>query len=112
MLSELSDLQESSEEVYGAVEVSFTIDTRSEDGDELIHREYTFSHADEWNKWSFQEFEERRTENVDDITSRNWRRVRHVLWSDSEAVDVDVPPEVSSKLEELLDLEELVIQSP
>lgn len=112
MLSELTELQESDERVWSAPTVSFTIQTRSEEGDELIEREYTFSHAKEWDKWTFMEFEEKRTVDTTMITDRNWRRTRHILWQEPEAPTVDVPPEVEDELQELLGLEEMTIQKP
>jgi hypothetical protein len=112
MLSELTELQESEEDVWGKPTVSFTIETRTEDGTELVQREYTFSHAPEWEKWTFQEFEEKRTEDTSLITERNWRRSRHIIWSEPEAPTVDVPPEVEKELQELLGLEEMTIQKP
>lgn len=109
MLTELSELQDSDEELWSASKVSFTIETRSENDEEIIHREYTFSHAKEWDKWTFQEFEENRAENTK-TDERNWRREKKLLWNDAGAPDVTVPPEVSSELEKLLDLDKLVIQ--
>lgn len=110
MLSELSGLQESSEDVWGCAEVSFTINTREEDEDEIIEREYTFSHAPEWDKWTFVEFEERRANDAKYLTNRTWRRTKHVMWDDAESPTVSVPPEVQEKLEEMLGLEQMVIQ--
>ena len=112
MLSELGELQESEENVWGQPTVSFSIQTRSEEGTELIEREYTFSRAPEWDKWTFMEFEEKRTEDTGMITDRNWRRSRHIMWNDTEAPTVDVPPEVEKELQELHGLEEMTIQKP
>lgn len=112
MLSELTELQESEEDVWGQPTVSFTIDTRTADGEELIQREYTFSRAPEWDKWAFMEFEEKRTEDTDYITDRTWRRSRHIMWNEYEAPTVDVPPEVEKELQELLGLEEMRMQKP
>lgn len=111
MLRDLGELQESNEELWGCAEVSFTIDTRIEDG-EIIEREYTFSHAPEWDKWVFTEFEEKRAENTSRVTDRTWRRTRHVISHDLEALTIDVPPEVEQELEELLGLEDMTIQVP
>lgn len=111
MLSELSDLQESNESVWSANSVSFSVETRSEENDEIVEREYTFAHAKEWDKWTFHEFEEKRTPNTESICDRNWRRTRHIYWDDQEARSVDVPPEVTKEIEEMLDLEKLIIQT-
>ena len=111
-LSDLSDLQESDEDTWGEPYLSFEIETRSEDGNELIQRSYTFAYAKEWDKWTFSEFEEKRTENTRRITARNWRRTEHILWQDTEAPTVSVPPEVTRKLEEMLDMDSVVLQAP
>lgn len=111
-LRELTDLQSSNEDVWGTPDLSFEIETRSDDGEELIHRRYVFNYAKEWDKWTFSEFEEKRTKNTDRVTARNWRRTRHVYWSDGESTSVDVPPEVTSKLEELLGVDSFVLQHP
>jgi hypothetical protein len=60
----------------------------------------------------FHEFEERRTPNTTHITSRNWRRTRHVIYTDGDVPEVNVPPEVTEQLEEMLGLEEMTIQAP
>lgn len=112
MLSELNDLQESTEDIWNTSRVSFTIDTREEESGELIQREYTFSHAPRWDSWNFFEFEEKRTEDTDLISERSWRRTRHVMWHETEAPTVDVPPEVEKQLQKLLGLEEITIQKP
>lgn len=112
MLTKLSDLQESDETVWGTSSVSFSIETRLEDGSQIVQREYTFGHAEEWDKWAFQEFTEKKTEDTTSITEREWRQTRHIMWSDTEAPTIDVPPEVTEELTELLDLDEMVIISP
>lgn len=110
MLSELGELQESDEDMWGCAEVSFTIETREETSGELVTREYTFAHAPEWDKWTFVEFEEERTDDTKAISNRQWRRSRHVMWNESESPQISVPPEVEQQLEDLLDLEEMTIQ--
>jgi hypothetical protein len=113
MLTELDGLQKSDESVYGSMEVSFTIQTRSESGDEVIERSYTFGHADEWDKWTFREFEEKRANDNGSITERNWRRTRHILWNDiQESRSIDVPPEVGEKLKEAIGADSVTVQIP
>lgn len=112
MLTELSDLQESDESVWGCAEVSFRVQTRCRESDELVERIYTFSHAPEWDEWSFTEFEERRTEYGRNVSKRNWRKSRSVKWHDQEAPTIDVPPEVTEQVEELLDIDEMTLQMP
>lgn len=112
-LSELSDVQtESKEFLWGGTEVSFSIETRMEEQNEIVQREYTFAHSDVEDVWTFQEFEEKRTKDTTRMSDRNWRRSRHILWSESEAPTIDVPPEVSDKLEEIIGLDNLVLQTP
>lgn len=110
MLSELSELQSSDEKTWGCPEISFTIDTRSDDDGEIVERKYTFSYAKEWDQWSFIEFDERRADADARVTAQNWRRTRHVFWDDTESADVSVPPEVTAKLEEVLGLDSMVLQ--
>lgn len=100
MLNELTGLQSSDEDVYSDPKVSFEIETK-ESGGEDIRRRYVFSQAPEWDKWMFHEFEEK----------RDGRRSRHVFWDDAKASSIEIPPEVTKKLEELLDLEKVVLQT-
>lgn len=112
MLSELSELQESGEDV-SAIEMSFDVETRTEDGDELVHKTYTFAYAREWDKWTFTEYREKRCENTDRIGDRNWRDGRHLVWGDvSETHTIDVPPEVSKALAEATGSNAVTIQVP
>lgn len=112
MLNELDGLQESNENVW-TVSMTFDIETRSEDGGELIHREYSFSYAKEWDKWTFQEFRERRTPDNGTISDRNWQQSRHIMWNDvGETPTVEVPPEVAEKLKEATGAESIVMQLP
>jgi hypothetical protein len=113
MLSELSELQSDSvdpqdEEVWGMAEVSFTITTRSEDGREDVERHYTFSHAPEWDKWMLAAFTEKRRE----TGSRVWRTSRDLEWHEPDAAKVSIPDGVQEQLQELLDIDELTIQTP
>jgi len=112
MLTELSGIQQSDESVWGTAKVSFTIETRSEEDNELIQRKYTFSHASEWDKWVFHKFEERRTKDTVRMTARNWRRTKSLTWDESEAPTIEVPPEVTEEVEEMLGLDSMVLQSP
>jgi len=112
MLSELEDLQQSDENVWG-ISMSFDVETRSEDDNEIVHKVYTFSYAKEWDKWTFQEYREKRTPDTAKMSDRNWRKSRHILWSDvNETPTIDVPPEVSRKLAEATGSESVTIQVP
>jgi hypothetical protein len=112
MLSDLADLQESDETV-SRISMSFDIETRCEESGELVEKVYTFSHAKEWDKWTFQEYEEKRTPDTTRMADRNWRKSRHILWSDvNETQTIDVPPEVSRKLAEATGSESVTIQVP
>lgn len=112
MLSELGNLQESDESVY-TTGLTIDIETRSEDSDELIHSEYSFAFAQEWNKWTFVEYTEKRTPDTEDIGDRNWRDARHIFWQDvSETRQIDVPPEVATALAEATGADSVTIQVP
>jgi len=112
MLNELDDLQESDENVW-TISMSFEVETRSQDGDELVHRSYTFAYAKEWDKWTFSEFHERRTPDTGLVTDRNWEQSRHIMWHDvNETPTIEVPPEVADKLQEATGAESIVLQIP
>jgi hypothetical protein len=112
MLSELTDLQDSEEYVWGTPSMSFTIRTREDGSDAVIQREYTFSYAEEWEKWTFTEFEEKRGEKTQINGGRHWRRTEHKTSSEEPIPDIDVPPEVGRKLNEAIGSEEVTIQMP
>lgn len=112
MLSELAELAESDEQLFGKPELSFSFRTRTEDSDELVERDYTFIHNPEWGEWTFCEYEERRCEASAAIVERNWRREKYLRWDEPEALDLRVPPEVTEKLSELLEGEEIELSMP
>jgi len=112
MLNELSGLQSSGESVMH-ITMSFEIETRSEESGELVEKEYKFSYAKEWDKWTFQEYTELRTPDTTRISDRNWTRSRHILWHDvNETPTIDVPPEVADALAEATGANSVTIQVP
>mgnify|MGYP000002190815 CR=1 FL=1 len=112
MLSELGGMQESNENVW-SISMSFDIETRSGDGDEIVHRTYTFGYAREWEKWTFHEFKEKRTKDTTRMSDRNWRQSRHIMWHEvNETPTVEVPPEVADELQQATGAESIVIQVP
>lgn len=112
MLTELEDLQESEENLW-RTSMAFEIETRSEDGNEIVHKEYKFSYAREWDKWTFQEYFERRTPDTASMGDRDWRKSRHIFWQDvNETPTIDVPPEVSKALAKATGSESVTIQVP
>lgn len=110
MLTDLEELQ-SSEERVNCTSLSLTVETRCDERDELVEKEYSFSYAPEWDKWTFTEYVEKRTPDVN-IGERNWRRAQHILWDDAETPTIDVPPEVSQQLAEATGAESVTIQVP
>lgn len=112
MLNELEDLQESDESVW-TTSMTFDIETRSEDGNEIVHKTYTFSYTKEWDKWTFSEYEEKRTPDTTRMEDRNWRQARHIFWHEvNETPTIDVPPEVSKALADATGSESVTIQVP
>lgn len=112
MLTELEGLQSSDESVT-ATTLSLEFETRSNEDDEIVHKEYRFSYADEWDKWMFHEYTEKRTPDTAKIEKRNWRQTRHIIWTETREVpEIDVPPEVSQKLAEATGAESVTIQVP
>lgn len=113
MLNELHDRQQESDESVWGTSISVSVETRTQDGSELVHKTYTFSYAKEWDKWTFQEYEEKRTPASDRVTNRNWRQSRHIMWSDvNDTPTIDVPPEVAEKVAEATGADEVVLQVP
>lgn len=111
MLRDLDD-PDSDEGIWSASKVSFTITTRASENDELIEREYTFARAKGWDVWTFHEFEERRTDDTVAVSDRVWRRSSHIEWNSSEPRGIEIPPEVITEFEELLEVDEVTIQVP
>lgn len=112
MLDELTDLQESDETLW-TTNLSIDIETRSEDENELVHKEYSFSYAKEWDKWTFSEYVEKRTPDTASISGRNWRQSRHIFWQEvNKTPTIDVPPEVSKALAKATGSESVTIQVP
>lgn len=110
MLSQLSELQKS-DETYWMTSMSFSVETRTEDGDELVHKTYTFSWGEEFDEWHFTEYEEKRCSVESKANCRNWKKSRHVWWNEvTKSIDVDIPQKVSDKLAERLGCEEVTIQ--
>lgn len=112
MLNELHDRQESGETVW-AVSMSFDVESRTTEDGDIVHKTFTFSYADEWDKWVFQEYEERRAPEAQDVADRQWIEARHVTWNDpNETPTIDVPPEVADKLAEATGADSVTIQTP
>jgi hypothetical protein len=73
-----------------------------------VRRIYTFDYASNWNKWVFVEFEEKRAP-----LGGEWRQSRHIMWYDQDEVPtVDIPSEVTEKLAEVTDADDVVLQRP
>jgi hypothetical protein len=97
-LTETTDLQQSSEELWDGPYLSFSFVTRDRENNDLIEREYEFAHAKEWDEWVLSSYQERRCDETERIDLRNWRTVEDHDWDDPGASDVDVPEEVLDKL--------------
>lgn len=109
MLEHLNDLQSSDEETT-FTDLSFTIETRSDDGSEKVRKQYTFDHIPETGEWLFKEYEEYRSGTKFGYSDGDWRRVRHSMWSDGDSCDIAVPPCVNEELQERLSADEVVIR--
>lgn len=93
--------------------MNFEIETRDDERNELVEKVYTFSYAKQWDRWTFQEFVERRTSDTKMMKDRNWRKTRELFWHDvHETPDVEVPPEVTDRLAMATGSESVVIQTP
>jgi hypothetical protein len=112
MLTDLQQLQSSDEDVQ-AIDLGITVESFTRDSDELVEKSYTFSYADEWDKWVFTEFREKRTPTGGKVSDRNWRKSQHIVWNDvEEARHIEVPPEVSEKLADATGADSITIQTP
>jgi hypothetical protein len=111
MLTELEDLQQSEENLWG-VSLSIDMETRSTDGNELVQKEYSFSYAEEFDKWMFTEYVEKRTPDTSSISDRNWRKAQHIYWDEAESSTIDVPPEISKALAKATGSDSVTIQVP
>jgi len=101
MLNELHGEQQDSDESVWSTDISVSVETRSELSGEIVHKEYIFSYSKEWDKWTFTEYTEKRTNADSRVSKRSWRQSRHIMWYDiDESPTIDVPVEVSEKLAE------------
>jgi len=113
MLGELTELQKPSDESIQRIDMKFDVRTRDDEENELIERVYTFCYDDGCDKWTFQEYVERRSPETDLMTHRDWRRVKQCLWHDvAETPDIDVPPQVATRLAKATGSDSVVIQVP
>lgn len=113
MLGELAELQATGEEIINQVQMSIAIESRDTEGDELVESTYVFGYAKEWDKWTFQEYKEKRTPDTRLMSDRNWTETEHIFWQDSEATpQVSVPNRVADELAEATGADSVTIQVP
>lgn len=114
MLTDLDDLQESDESIT-SVDLTFDVETTSTDGSDVVRKTYTFSYAEEWDKWMFTAFTERRA-STDGRASdgyRNWQTARDISWNDVGATpEIDIPPEVTRRLKQATTADSVILQEP
>jgi len=111
-LTDTTNYQEDSGELFGEPKVSFTFTVRDEENTELVEKEFEFSHADHWDKWMLHHYVEKRCDNSSRISRRNWRTVADMHWKNAEIAEVDVtiPQFVIEKLDEMLEMDIMEIQ--
>lgn len=102
MLTELNESQSSDEQVW-VTNLSFDVETRDTEQGETVHKRYSYTYAKEFDEWHLYSFEEKRCDDSDNIGERDWRIERDVFWDSAEAVDIDVPSEVSDRLSVMLE---------
>lgn len=113
MLNDLNSMQSDEAESVQHTEMEFSVATRDSAAEELVERVYTFSYAPEWDKWTFQEYLERRSPDTSKIADRNWRQARHLFWHEADKTpSVDVPSAVAERLAEATGSESVTIQVP
>lgn len=111
-LTDTTEFQEDDGHLYGEPTVSFTFKVRDEEEGELVEKDFTFSHAKEWDKWTLMHYVEKRCDANSMISRRNWRTVEDVHWDKahlSEA-DIDIPQYVIDKLDEMMEMDIMRIQ--
>ena len=112
MLSELKEMQKSEESVR-SVELSFDIESRCSDGEELVQKVYTFSYASQFDTWTFQSYTEKRTKDTVNITDRDWSVSRDICWNDkSDHPSISVPTEISEALADAIGADVVNLQTP
>lgn len=114
MLTELSDIQESDEDIWGSPTISISMRTREYAGEHIIERTYTFGRSQLEDKWALQEFEERKS-TANKISSKgDWETVNRAMWHEQHKMpdNIDIPPEVQQELMEILDLDEITLEHP
>lgn len=113
MLNSLNEIQDESNESIQHIDMQFDVETREEESNEIVQRVYTFSYAEHWDTWTFQEYLERRSPDTSLVSNRNWRKSKELFWHDvNETPDIDVPTEVSEKLAMATGSDSVVIQTP
>lgn len=108
MLSDLTKEQESDESVW-QVRLTFDISTRHEEDGELIERHYNFGYSEAFDSWSLVEFEEHITPDTESMMERKWEKKRHLTWEDPEQATIDVPPEVTQKLDDAINADVMTL---
>lgn len=112
MLTELEDMQQSDESVR-SVEISFDIESRCTDGDELVQKTYTFSYASQFDTWTFQSYTEKRTKDTVNLTDRDWSVARDIYWNDkADHPSISVPTEITDALADATGADEVNLQTP
>lgn len=110
-LTDIDEHQESDESLFGDPELSLSFRTRSDDGDEIVEREYWFAHAKEWDKWTFSSYEERRCDADVRVNEREWRTVERRHWAEDGSPDVDIPQSVINRLDDMVSSEVIRLQT-
>lgn len=102
MLRELNQNQSSDEQLW-VTKLEFDVETRDSENGETVHRTYTYSYSEEFEEWHLYRYRERRCSDSVPVGKRDWSVERDVFWDSPEAVDVDVPTEVSDQLSVILE---------
>lgn len=113
MLSDLNKMQETDDESVSRVNITFEVETRCSNTNELIEKIYKFAFAQGFDVWTFHEYIERRTEDTQTVSDRDWRQTEHIFWNDvTETPEIDVPANVADELARMTGSESVKIQVP
>lgn len=113
MLDELAQAGQPESETATNIDLSFAVTTRDSDTEDIVERVYTFAYAKEWDKWMFHEYVERRSQDTERMSDRNWQQTEHIFWNDMDDTrEIDIPSTVTQKLADATGAESVTLQSP
>lgn len=111
-LTDTTNFQQDEGHLYGEPSLSISFSVRDEEDGELIEKDFEFSYAREWDKWTISNYKEKRCDADVLVSKRNWRTVEDVFWHEMHhsECDIDIPQYVIDKLDEVLGADVVKLQ--